>query len=265
VCSRGSVVRTVAEAVSVARFIPSRDSVGLSTSYNLLPEGGRYPSTPTRGGKRKIERGPESDAQRGTFNRSNELAPRLNPRAEEANKTFNALLKTELFGPSNASNSNIDSALDTSFLTNSPSSGSRYAAGTTAITTAPAPTSPTRNLFSFRSPARKRVATGLDSPTHERYSVSPVRYESQKLLLSPRKTPRSLSKVPFKVLDAPELAVSSQEYRALAGADHVAGRLLSQPSRLVVDQRARRWPRFLRLPLVGSVESGYQALRPERE
>jgi cell division cycle 20-like protein 1 (cofactor of APC complex) len=28
------------------------------------------------------------------------------------------------------------------------------------------------------------------------------------MLLSPRKTPRALSKVPFKVLDAPELAVS---------------------------------------------------------
>lgn len=127
------------------------------------------------------------------------------------------MLKTELFGPSNSANSNIDSTLDTSFLTNSPSSNSRYAAGTTAVTTAPTPTSPTRNLFSFRSPARKRTATGLDSPTHERYSVSPVRYESQKLLLSPRKTPRSLSKVPFKVLDAPELAVSFQLHLVLSG------------------------------------------------
>lgn len=57
---------------------------------------------------------------------------------------------------------------------------------------------------------RERVvggAKGLDSPTHERYSVSPVRYESQKLLLSPRKAPRLMSKVPFKVLDAPDLAV----------------------------------------------------------
>jgi cell division cycle 20-like protein 1 (cofactor of APC complex) len=29
------------------------------------------------------------------------------------------------------------------------------------------------------------------------------------MLLSPRKTPRALSKVPFKVLDAPDLAVST--------------------------------------------------------
>lgn len=49
-------------------------------------------------------------------------------------------------------------------------------------------------------------AQGLDSPTHERYSISPVKYEGQKLLQSPRKAPRLLAKVPFKVLDAPQLA-----------------------------------------------------------
>ncbi len=38
------------------------------------------------------------------------------------------------------------------------------------------------------------------------YSLSPVRFDSQRLLLSPRKTPRAVSKVPFKVLDAPDLA-----------------------------------------------------------
>ena len=38
------------------------------------------------------------------------------------------------------------------------------------------------------------------------YSLSPVRIDSQRLLLSPRKTPRAVSKVPFKVLDAPDLA-----------------------------------------------------------
>jgi len=38
------------------------------------------------------------------------------------------------------------------------------------------------------------------------YSLTPVRYDSQKMLLSPRKQPRAVSKVPYKVLDAPELA-----------------------------------------------------------
>lgn len=40
----------------------------------------------------------------------------------------------------------------------------------------------------------------------EIYSLSPVRFNSQQLLLSPKKAPRAVSKVPFKVLDAPDLA-----------------------------------------------------------
>lgn len=43
---------------------------------------------------------------------------------------------------------------------------------------------------------------------HEKYSLSPVGKESQKALLSPRKGVRQISRTPFKVLDAPELAVS---------------------------------------------------------
>ena len=37
------------------------------------------------------------------------------------------------------------------------------------------------------------------------YSLSPVSIKSQKLLRSPRKATRKISKIPFKVLDAPEL------------------------------------------------------------
>lgn len=141
---------------------------------------------------------------------------------EEAHKTFNALLKSELFGTSTLQDTST--SLDSTFLTHSPSS-SRYAAGNPSISSAAAvPTTPTRtkNLFSYSSPTKSRNSNGsgsannsahkLDSPTHERYSASPVRYESQKLLLSPKKTPRTLSKVPFKVLDAPELAVRVDEY-----------------------------------------------------
>ena len=42
--------------------------------------------------------------------------------------------------------------------------------------------------------------------SHERYSLSPVGKESQRVLMSPRKGVRQISRTPFKVLDAPELA-----------------------------------------------------------
>ena len=45
--------------------------------------------------------------------------------------------------------------------------------------------------------------------SHEKYSLSPVGKESQRVLLSPRKGVRQISRTPFKVLDAPELAVSA--------------------------------------------------------
>jgi cell division cycle 20-like protein 1 (cofactor of APC complex) len=46
----------------------------------------------------------------------------------------------------------------------------------------------------------------LDDMGHERYSLSPVGRDTQRVLLSPRKSIRQISRAPFKVLDAPELA-----------------------------------------------------------
>jgi cell division cycle 20-like protein 1 (cofactor of APC complex) len=57
-----------------------------------------------------------------------------------------------------------------------------------------------KNLFSFR-PKRPSVVNEPGSP----YSLTPVSAKSQKLLRSPRKASRKISKIPFKVLDAPEL------------------------------------------------------------
>lgn len=55
-----------------------------------------------------------------------------------------------------------------------------------------------------RTPSSRR-SVNLD-PNSAIYSVSPIKYSSQQLLLSPRKQPRVVNKVPYKVLDAPELA-----------------------------------------------------------
>merc|ERR1719273_368827 len=57
-----------------------------------------------------------------------------------------------------------------------------------------------RNLFSYRA-RRLNIINEATSP----YSLTPVSSKSQKLLRSPRKASRKISKIPFKVLDAPEL------------------------------------------------------------
>lgn len=199
--------------------------------------------------------------------------------AEEANKTFDSLLRSELFGPS---------SLDPTPLLRSPSSvrtQTQYTA-TTSPSNSPASAKP---LFSFHSPSRKRITRegaerGLDSPTHERYSLSPVRHESQKLLLSPRKAMRQVSRVPFKVRRSSSLTLFSALVSLLTPALHrfsmrpsspcvpllllslpasprltprpPAGRLLPQPRRLVVDERARRRARFVRLHLERPDERG---------
>jgi len=82
------------------------------------------------------------------------------------------------------------------------------------------PSTPRKNMLTFSSP--KHLSAGSDphspsrTPSSRRsvnldpnsaiYSVSPIKYSSQQLLLSPRKQPRVVNKVPYKVLDAPELA-----------------------------------------------------------
>ncbi|XP_070563589.1 fizzy-related protein homolog isoform X2 [Ptychodera flava] len=60
-----------------------------------------------------------------------------------------------------------------------------------------------RNLFQFKSHA-KRPCSEADEDSSP-YSLSPVGNKSQRLLRSPRKQTRKISKIPFKVLDAPEL------------------------------------------------------------
>lgn len=81
------------------------------------------------------------------------------------------------------------------------------------------PSTPHKNLFTYASP-RHHSISGHPTPSRtpqsrhgpnlnahsELYSISPIKMSSQKMLLSPRKTPRSVSKVPYKVLDAPDLA-----------------------------------------------------------
>lgn len=58
-----------------------------------------------------------------------------------------------------------------------------------------------KNLFKYTTPTKDRSMLDQSSP----YSLSPLSAKSQKLLRSPRKATRKISRIPFKVLDAPEL------------------------------------------------------------
>eukprot|EP00900_Chrysochromulina_parva_P022797 jgi/Chrpa1/5150/Chrysochromulina_OHIO_Genome00014777-RA len=62
-----------------------------------------------------------------------------------------------------------------------------------------APTSPQRNLFRYRALPSSRA------DENAAYALSPVGSDSQRVLCSPRKAPRKISTVPYKVLDAPAL------------------------------------------------------------
>jgi len=144
--------------------------------------------------------------------------------ADRNGLTYNLLLKNELFGAGIEDLKDAHVAAGTSFgigggngVSTSPT-GPNNAGNNTQNTNngntgdpAPpttsgmdrrAPLAPMepRNLFSFRV-SRRSIESNDSSP----YSLSPVGLKSQKLLSSPRKATRKISKIPFKVLDAPDL------------------------------------------------------------
>ncbi|KAI1336154.1 WD repeat domain-containing protein [Xylariaceae sp. FL0016] len=189
------------------RFIPSRSGQDLQASFSLLHEEGS-PATPSRQKKRT----PHGELHY--------------QRTEEANRTFSTLLRAEMFEdtiPQAASTLSPEANLPSSSRTSRTQDGTR---SNTPPNNAPpslpstfTPSTPHKNLFSYMSPRHHHVA-GHPTPSRtpqsrhgpnldtrsELYSVSPVRFGSQQMLLSPRRQSRAVSKVPFKVLDAPELA-----------------------------------------------------------
>lgn len=141
---------------------------------------------------------------------------------EEANRTFSSVLKAELFGDNvpmatadlsrNSNNRDTQPATDglpniRSSNTRSTTINSNSGRITPPRTTGGSVTATPRlntNLFTYQLPSKGRpVSRDLQQ---ELFSLSPVRLESQKFLLSPQKKPRKISKVPYRVLDAPELS-----------------------------------------------------------
>ncbi|PFH58173.1 hypothetical protein XA68_14077 [Ophiocordyceps unilateralis] len=192
------------------RFIPSRSGQDLQASFSLLHEDGS-PATPSRQKKRT----PHGELH---FQKT-----------EEANRTYSTLLRTELFegsvpqaiAPSLSADNNLPDPSH-SHHTND-GTRARTPPNNTSTSSLPSsltPSTPHKNLFSYMSPRHHSHVAGHPTPSKtpqsrhgpnldtraEIYSLSPVRFGSQQLLLSPRRQPRAVSKVPYKVLDAPELA-----------------------------------------------------------
>ncbi|CAK7208217.1 substrate-specific activator of APC-dependent proteolysis [Sporothrix curviconia] len=201
------------QRVNGDRFIPTRSGQDLQASFSLLHEDGS-PATPSKQKKRT----PHGDLH---FQRT-----------EEANRTFSTLLRAELFedsipqvtppslSPDHTlpSSSRITNTIDGTRSHTPPRTTNPTASSASA--TSMTPSTPHKNLFSYMSPRQFSHVAGHPTPSRtpqsrhgpnldtraEIYSLSPVRFGSQQILLSPRRQPRAVSKVPYKVLDAPELA-----------------------------------------------------------
>ncbi|KAK3047332.1 substrate-specific activator of APC-dependent proteolysis [Extremus antarcticus] len=173
------------------RFIPNRSGQDLHASYNLLHEDGS-PATPSKGHK-KVH------------------SSELNFQRRDANRTYSSLLRSEMF------DNEVPQAIPQSHEgPGGPGPRSKTPPANGSIQAGPSltPSTPHKNLFSYganptqsltpRSTSRSERGPNINARS-EIYSLSPVKHSSQTMLLSPRKTPRAVSKVPYKVLDAPDL------------------------------------------------------------
>ncbi|KAI4178830.1 MAG: hypothetical protein L6R41_008183 [Letrouitia leprolyta] len=192
------------------RFIPNRDGRDLQASFSLLPDNISLATPRTK------KRTPHGELH---FQRN-----------EEANRTFSNLLQSEIFNntvpqptPPTLSPDPAFPSSSHSTTINDPSRQRTPPNGLSSSVLAPAsltPSTPHKNIFTYMSPQHHRNGSAHLTPSRtpqsrhgpnlnphsDLYSVSPINYDSQRLLLSPKKAPRAVSKVPFKVLDAPDLA-----------------------------------------------------------
>ncbi|KAL6715689.1 substrate-specific activator of APC-dependent proteolysis [Lecanora helva] len=200
------------------RFIPNREGQDLQASFSLLHDDAS-PATPSRA-KKRTPHG-ELHFQKKGFPAEQGIV------AEEANRTFSTLLRSEIFDttiPQPTPPARSPDLISTHSTTvNDPSRSRTPPTNLSSISLPSAnltPSTPHKNLFTYMSPRHHTNISGHPTPSRtpqsrrglnlnpssELYSLSPVRFDSQRLLLSPRKPPRAVSKVPFKVLDAPDLA-----------------------------------------------------------
>lgn len=138
--------------------------------------------------------------------------------AEEANQMYSRVLRSELFG-NTVPQADLDTVSPDPLLnfsttvhdpTRSHTPPAHPASGLPPASITPS--TPHKNLFNYISPGQPtpsktpRTQHGPNlNVRSELYSVSPICYDTQRILETPRKQPRYVNKVPYKVLDAPEL------------------------------------------------------------
>ncbi|KAG6449846.1 fizzy-related protein homolog [Manduca sexta] len=165
---RSPVLVPPLESTHADRFVPCRNGNNWQTNYQAASR-----CTENQPAKKARSEGGSDNASGG--------------RDQVA---YNCLLQNELLG---AQNEEVRSPSATCADGNKGGLGSAA-----AITRSPHPYQPV-----YRYKARScRAEENIDpSP----YSLSPISAKSEKLLRSPRKATRKISRIPFKVLDAPEL------------------------------------------------------------
>ncbi|KAG7724155.1 hypothetical protein KL948_005366 [Ogataea haglerorum] len=203
--SPGTPRRAKRKTMYSDRYIPSRTGVDLQAAFSLNSDA-----------VQSFSAAEHSNGASGSII-ENEIDY---IREDEANRTFDAVLKSELFGDNLPATFSSRKSLNPSAThTSSSSNPSRIQI------TPPGSNNPSQsgsqlnledgvqhtprqsgNIFTYQSPSKSRPASSSLNVHNELYSLSPVRADSQKILLSPQKKPRSISKVPYRVLDAPELA-----------------------------------------------------------
>lgn len=140
--------------------------------------------------------------------------------AEEANRMYSRVLRSELFG-STVPQADLESLSPDPLLGlgNGINEKTRSHTPPSHVSNLPpasiTPSTPHKNLFNYASPRGSAHPTPSKTPRSqhgpnlnvrsELYSLSPIRYDSQRILETPRKQPRYVNKVPYKVLDAPDL------------------------------------------------------------
>jgi cell division cycle 20-like protein 1 (cofactor of APC complex) len=117
---------------------------------------------------------------------------------KEANATYEKVVKNEILGASPTTPSSTGSNM---LRFRSPTKQSPV----TRVGTWPLTSSTNQESSPIGPVSPSKFYQNIAHPMDPRYSTSALSSDSQRLLASPRKTPRYISKTPYKVLDAPEL------------------------------------------------------------